>query len=147
MRSFDLTRFTTAQSDTYEAALQEIRAEKKRTHWMWFIFPQIVGLGSSEMAKYYAIGDIDEANAYLTHPILGARLKEITEAMNVAIHSDPASILGATDAAKFQSCMTLFGRIAGDKTCFRHAIDKFFGGQADELTLKRFTDWQKDTKY
>ena len=143
MPNFDLGRYVTAQSNTYESALEEVRAGKKRSHWMWFVFPQVSGLGTSDMTAHYAIGSIEEAYAYLAHPILGLRLREVTEAMNARVQSDPALILGSIDAAKFRSSMTLFDSIAPDQTCFRFAIDKFFGGEVDEVTVFRLASWRK----
>ena len=138
--TFDLNRYVSAQRDIYATALAEVRAGKKRSHWMWFIFPQFRGLGSSEMSLYYAIGSIEEAKAYLDHPILGSRLFEITEAMNSSVGSDPTSILGTIDAAKFRSSMTLFDCIGEGQNCFRFAIDKFFKGVVDEETVRLITN-------
>lgn len=133
--SFDLNRFVTAQSSIYDSALAEIRAKRKRTHWMWYIFPQLRGLGRSEAAVYYAIGSIDEAKAYLAHPVLGTRLIECTLAMCDGPENDVQQILGKIDAAKFQSCMTLFGVATSEKTCFANALERFFGGVRDEATM------------
>lgn len=143
MRSYNLGRFENAQRRVYETALLEIRAGRKRTHWMWFVFPQVIGLGLSETSVFYAIDSIEEAQAYLAHPILGARLGEATKAMNANADDTPSSILGATDAAKFRSSMTLFNLIDPDQDCFRHALDKFFGGQVDEETVRRVGSWRK----
>ena len=139
MLIFDLERFVSAQTDTYATALDEVLAGKKRTHWMWFIFPQYRGLGSSELSVHYAIGSIEEAKAYLAHPLLGARLQEVTKAMNAAALNDPEMILGEIDAAKFRSSMTLFDSINAGHTCFRFAIDKFFAGVVDEETVRLIT--------
>ena len=144
MHKIDLDRFLSAQRDVHDAALQEILAGKKRTHWMWFVFPQITGLGSSAMSKTYAIGSIAEAEAYLAHPVLGERLRDITDAMNIAGHNEPAAILGPIDAIKFQSSMTLFKCVSAHQKCFRLAIDKFFGGRSDEATVRQIAIWQKD---
>lgn len=141
--TYDLTRFEDAQHSSYDAALQEIESGSKRSHWMWFIFPQVTGLGYSETAVYFAIGSLEEAQAYLAHPILGDRLREITTAMNGAAESDPVAILGATDAAKFRSSMTLFRLIAPDEKCFGLALSKFFGGQLDQKTVRRVEMWRK----
>ncbi len=132
----DLTRFVAAQDGVYPQALAELRAGAKRSHWMWFVFPQIAGLGHSAMAKTYAIADANEAQAYLAHPVLGARLIEATEAVTAAVGS-AETILGAIDAVKLRSSMTLFASVADDPTPFRGALDRFFGGTADPATLER----------
>ena len=118
----------------YEQTLEEVRAGKKQTHWMWFIFPQIQGIGTSETSAYYAIGSIDEARSYLNHQLLGRRLKEITSVINEA-SSSADTIFGSVDAAKFLSSMTLFYRIDPEQTVFRIAIQKFFDGACDERTI------------
>ena len=133
--SFDLSRFVTAQSSIYDTALAEIRARRKRTHWMWFIFPQLRGLGTSDAAVYYAISGIDEANAYMAHPVLGTRLIECTIAMCDGKETNAHDMLGEIDAAKFRSCMTLFEFANGHEPCFAKALDKFFGGIRDEATI------------
>ena len=143
MPAFDLTRFANAQRDLYDAALQEIKTGRKRSHWMWFVFPQVAGLGLSETSVYFAIASVEEAQAYLAHPMLGTRLREITDAMNATLESDPAVILGATDAAKFRSSMTLFNLIGPDEKCFDLALNKFFGGQLDEETVRRVEMWRQ----
>ncbi len=130
----DLTRFVAAQDGVYPQALAELRAGAKRSHWMWFVFPQIAGLGHSAMAKTYAIADANEARAYLAHPVLGARLIEATEAVTAAAGS-AETILGAIDAVKLRSSMTLFASVADDPTPFRRALDRFFGGTDDPATL------------
>ena len=144
VHELNLDRFLTAQRDVYDTALKEIRAGKKRTHWIWFVFPQIAGLGLSAMSKTYAIGSFAEAKAYLAHPVLGERLREITEAMNSSDNTDPAAILGTVDAKKFQSSMTLFDLVSAEQQCYRRALDKFFGGRADEATIRQVAIWQKD---
>lgn len=143
MGSYDLGRFERAQRGVYETALLEIRAGRKRTHWMWFVFPQVIGLGLSETSVFYAIGSLDEAKAYLAHPVLGTRLREITGVMNAGAQSNPAGILGTIDAAKFWSSMTLFDIVTTDQDCFRYALDKFFEGQADEETVRRVEFWRQ----
>jgi uncharacterized protein (DUF1810 family) len=132
----DLTRFVTAQHGVYPQALAELHAGAKRSHWMWFIFPQIAGLGQSMMARTYAIADASEARAYLAHPVLGPRLVEATEAVTAA-QGSAATILGDIDAVKLRSSMTLFASVADDPTPFRAALDRFFDGSADEATLHR----------
>ena len=132
----DLTRFVAAQDGVYPQALAELRAGAKRSHWMWFVFPQIAGLGHSAMAKTYAIADANEARAYLANPVIGARLIEAIEAVTAAAGS-AETILGAIDAVKLRSSMTLFASVADDPTPFHGALDRFFGGTADPATLER----------
>jgi uncharacterized protein (DUF1810 family) len=135
--SFDLRRFVDAQASVYATALAELRAGAKRSHWMWFIFPQIAGLGVSPMAQRYAIGSPEEARAYLAHPLLGLRLCECTEAVN-AVHDRSAhQIFGSPDDLKFRSSMTLFREAAPDEPLFQAALDKYFGGAPDATTLER----------
>ena len=133
---FDLQRFIDAQAVNYADAIAELRAGRKTTHWSWYVIPQLAGLGTSPMAKRYAIGSMDEAKAYLAHPLLGARLRECAAAMN-GLDPAPAAeaVLGGIDARKFQSCMTLFDRAAGGEPLFRAALDRFYGGKDDDVTL------------
>jgi uncharacterized protein (DUF1810 family) len=131
---FNLARFVDAQAAIYPVALTELKAGAKQSHWMWFIFPQMRGLGTSSAATFYGIGSLDEAQAYLAHAILGPRLRECTAAvLSVTGRSLPA-IFGAMDAAKFRSSMTLFDR-AGGGAEFRQALDRFCDGEADGRTL------------
>jgi uncharacterized protein (DUF1810 family) len=130
----DLERFVAAQDGVYAQALAELRRGAKRSHWMWFIFPQIAGLGQSAMARTYAIASADEARAYLAHPVLGPRLIEATGAVTAAAGSAEA-ILGGIDAVKLRSSMTLFAAVADDPTPFRAALERFFGGEDDPATL------------
>ncbi len=130
----DLTRFVTAQASHYDQAIGELRRGRKTSHWMWFVFPQIAGLGRSETARFYAIGSVDEARAYLAHPLLGTRLIEATAAVTAAPGSAEA-VLGAIDAIKLRSSMTLFAAVADDPAPFRAALDRFFDGQDDPATL------------
>jgi uncharacterized protein (DUF1810 family) len=134
---YDLQRFVDAQRDVYPTALAELRAGRKRSHWMWFIFPQVEGLGSSEMARRYAIGSTDEAAAYLAHPLLGARLRECASA--VAMHEDRGvdEIFGHPDDLKFHSSMTLFADVAPDEAIFQTCLDQFFDGVPDPATIER----------
>jgi uncharacterized protein (DUF1810 family) len=134
---YNLARFVEAQSGTYETALAELRAGQKRSHWMWFIFPQIAGLGSSPMAQHYAISSIEEAQAYLAHPVLGSRLKACTEAVNGQDGRSAHEIFGSPDDMKFRSSMTLFGEADPAEPAFRTALDRYFGGERDPLTLSR----------
>ncbi|WP_168707761.1 DUF1810 domain-containing protein [Sphingopyxis sp. PAMC25046] len=131
-----LDRFVTAQEQIYPRALEEIRRGAKRTHWMWFIFPQLAGLGRSAMAQRYAIADIEEARAYLAHPLLGPRYVECAEALQDLIGSDPVAVLGETDATKLRSSLTLFEAASG-RPLFAAALDRWFGGVRDELTLAK----------
>ena len=131
-----LARFVQAQKGLYPQALAELRAGAKRSHWMWFIFPQINGLGRSAMAQFYAIADTAEAQAYLRHDLLGLRLRECTEAMlGWAGKRSASAILGSIDALKFRSSMTLFEACAGDPAPFAAALDRFYSGERDEATL------------
>ena len=134
---FNLERFVDAQIGVYDTALAELRAGHKRTHWMWFIFPQIEGLGHSAMAQRYAIRSADEAAAYLAHPVLGPRLRACAAA--VASHHDRGvdEIFGHPDNLKFHSSMTLFADIAPDEAIFQTCLDQFFDGRADPATLDR----------
>ena len=133
-----LERFVEAQRSTYDQALRELRAGEKRSHWMWFVFPQIAGLGRSPTARRFAIADAVEACAYLRHPVLGARLRECTEAMlGWAGKKDAEAILGPVDAMKFVSSMTLFDAVAEDDDRFARALAAFNHGEQDPLTLER----------
>ena len=135
--SYDLERFVTAQNShrTYEHALAELRAGRKTSHWMWFVFPQLAGLGHSAMARTYAIVNLHEARAYLEHPVLGPRLA--TAAESVLTHRDRTAeqILGGIDALKLRSSMTLFAQADASQTVFRSVLDQFFDGEDDEATL------------
>jgi uncharacterized protein (DUF1810 family) len=131
----DLERFVAAQDGVYAQALAELRRGAKRSHWMWFIFPQIAGLGQSAMARTYAIASAEEARAYLAHPVLGPRLIEATGAVTAAAGSAEA-ILGGIDAVKLRSSMTLFAAVADDPTPYRAALERFFGGEDDPATLR-----------
>ena len=131
-----LDRFTDAQEHTYEVALNEIKQGKKRSHWMWYIFPQLRGLGISSMAYTYGIADIAEAKAYLVHPILSARLIEICEALLTQKNNDTEDIFGHIDAMKLRSCMTLFATASEDGSVFHRVLERFFDGEMDYMTLK-----------
>ncbi len=132
----DLTRFVEAQESAFATALDELRSGEKRSHWMWFIFPQIAGLGQSPTARKYAIADMFEARAYLSHTTLGVRLSDCTEAMLAwGGKRDAVEILGSIDAMKFASSMTLFEAAGGD-VVFAAALDTFFGGTRDTRTLE-----------
>ncbi len=129
-----LERFLVAQEHSYDTALREIRAGHKRSHWMWYIFPQITGLGMSYTAQLYAIADIDEARRYIAHPLLGARLTEISRALLTLESSDATAVMGYPDDLKLRSCMTLFAQVSDDPV-FTAVLDKFYGGRADTRTL------------
>jgi uncharacterized protein (DUF1810 family) len=133
---YDLVRFYLAQESNYQDALAELKAGKKRTHWMWYVFPQIEGLAQSSMSHFYSIKSLDEAKAYIQHPLLSARLLESTAA--VLQHSDKSlrEIFGKPDDKKFCSSITLFSLVSHDSALFSHAIDVFCSGQADSRTLQ-----------
>ena len=133
---FDLERFVTAQEPVFETVLAELRAGRKRTHWMWFVFPQLAGLGLSSTARFYGIGSIDEARAYLAHPVLGPRLYLSTKIVMASECPSLHAIFGSPDDLKFRSCMTLFSLVADDPdNPFRQALDRRCGGQPDPQTL------------
>lgn len=131
-----LDRFIKAQEKTYSIALREIQNGYKESHWMWYIFPQLAGLGSSRMSEYYGIKDLEEAKAYLQHPVLGKRLIEITEQLLRVASNDAEEIMGFPDNLKLQSCMTLFNYVSSG-SLFSEVLDKFFCGKPDSNTLKR----------
>ena len=134
---FDLERFVQAQAPVYATVLKELRSGHKRTHWMWFIFPQLGGLGSSEMAQRYAIRSGDEAAAYLAHPVLGARLRECATIVGSLDGRSAEEIFGHPDELKFRSSMTLFADVAPDEAVFQDCIDRYFDGEPDVETLSR----------
>ena len=136
---FDLQRFVDAQDrgGAYVAALAELRAGRKRGHWMWFVLPQVAGLGRSDMARAYAVSGLPEARAYLRHPVLGPRLRECAGALDALSERDPVAVLGGIDATKLRSSMTLFERAAtdpSDEELFGRVLDHFFGGRRDDAT-------------
>lgn len=135
----DLERFHAAQAGTYETALAELRAGEKRSHWMWFILPQIAGLGRSPMAQRYAIADLQEAREYLADPVLGARLKACVAAALEHRDRSARAIFGPPDDMKFRSCLTLFEAAAPHEPLFGEALDTFYQGERDPETLKRLT--------
>ncbi|MFC7849822.1 DUF1810 domain-containing protein [Arthrobacter sp. NPDC057388] len=132
----DLERFVTAQDDgaTYTQALEELRAGSKRSHWMWFVFPQIAGLGQSATSRRYAIASLDEARAYLRHPVLGRRLVECAAAVDNVSNRGATEIFGGIDARKLQSSMTLFLRAAPEEQVLGRVLEHFFNGEADPAT-------------
>ena len=136
---FDLQRFVDAQDrgGTYEQALRELRAGAKRGHWMWFVFPQVAGLGRSSTAQHYAVSGLEEARAYLAHPVLGRRLVESAEALTGLRGRSAEQVLGPVDAMKLRSSMTLFAAAAPDEPAFRAVLDRWFDGAEDEATTSR----------
>ncbi|RYY21476.1 MAG: DUF1810 domain-containing protein [Cytophagaceae bacterium] len=131
-----LKRFLDAQAADYPTALAEIKAGRKRSHWMWYIFPQLRGLGLSETARHYGIADAAEAAAYLAHPVLGSRLLEISRALLALPGSDATRVLGSPDDMKLRSCMTLFGAVPGADGVFGAVLNKFYGGEKDAKTVQ-----------
>lgn len=134
--AFDLERFVQAQAGTYGRALAELQEGHKRSHWMWFVFPQLCGLGSSPMAQAYGISGLAEARAYMAHPLLGPRLLECVQALMGHAGRSAESILGGIDALKLRSCLTLFARAAPDEAVFGQALAAFCAGQPDPRTLQ-----------
>jgi uncharacterized protein (DUF1810 family) len=134
---YNLNRFVKAQDAVYEDVRAELRDGHKRSHWMWFVFPQIQGLGYSATSRIFAIASLEEAKAFLQHPILGRRLIECTELVNQTSGRTVHQIFGSPDDMKFHSSMTLFSRAAADNAVFKNALQKFFGGQEDQSTLDR----------
>jgi len=133
----NLQRFVDAQASTYEQARSELAAGQKRSHWMWFIFPQIRGLGSSSMAQRFAISGTAEASDYLAHPVLGARLRECTDLVNTIEGRSIEQIFGYPDDLKFHSSMTLFAQVSEDDAVFTTALGRYFFGKADRATMER----------
>lgn len=134
---YHLQRFVDAQASTYEQARSELAAGQKRSHWMWFIFPQIRGLGSSSMAQRFAISGAAEASAYLAHPVLGARLRACTDLVNAVEGRSIEQIFGYPDDLKFHSSMTLFAQVSEDNAVFTFALGRYFSGKVDRSTLER----------
>ena len=133
----DLQRFKDAQHKDYETALAEVKAGRKRSHWMWYIFPQIAGLGATEISKHYAIADLQEATDYLMDQELGHRLTEICKALLALDTNDANAIFGSPDDLKLRSCMTLFDAVPATFPVFAQVLDKFYNGKKDERTLQR----------
>lgn len=133
---YELSRFIKAQAQSYQQALIEIQEGKKRGHWIWFVFPQLKGLGHSPFSKFYGISGKEEAIAYFTHPILGMRLREVTETLLKHKGKSIVDMFGGIDALKLRSCMTLFDVIAPDD-CFRDVLKAFYFDKSDELTLSK----------
>ncbi|HEU4851921.1 MAG TPA: DUF1810 domain-containing protein [Telluria sp.] len=133
--SFDLEPFVAAQQPVYATVLRELRAGRKRTHWMWFVFPQIAGLGRSPTAQFYALASLDEARAYAAHPVLGARLRECAQAVLAVDDESVDDIFGSPDNLKFHSSMTLFALAEPGEPVFQACLDKYFGGARDPATV------------
>lgn len=132
---FDLQRFVDAQAHSYDRALAELRAGCKTSHWIWYVFPQMKGLGFSEASQFFGLSGLDEARAYLAHPVLGPHLCECVQAMLEAGDSNADDLLGFTDAMKFRSSMTLFAQAAPQDALFAQALTRFFAGEPDRKTL------------
>lgn len=136
MKEYDLSRFITSQQSYYQAALAEIKSGKKTTHWIWYIFPQIKGLGRSAMSQQFAVENLEEARQFLAHPYLGANLIEISKALLELESNDPIAVMGShVDAVKLRSSMTLFSIADETQPVFQAVLDKFFGGEPDPLTI------------
>jgi uncharacterized protein (DUF1810 family) len=133
--AYDLARFVHAQENVYERALEELRAGRKRSHWIWFIFPQLAGLGSSAMSRRYAIRNIEEAGEYLRHPVLGPRLVECTEAVSALDGRSARQIFGTPDDKKLCSSMTLFELVSAPGSVFAAVLEKYFSGERDARTI------------
>lgn len=135
-QQINLNRFLEAQAASYQTALSEIKSGRKRSHWMWYVFPQIQGLGVSETARFYALHDAREAEAFAQHPVLGARLMEISQALLGLESNDAYHLLGSPDDTKLKSSMTLFAALPGAKPVFQQVLDKFYHGEQDNKTLQ-----------
>ncbi len=133
---FHLQRFVAAQEKIYEQVLQELRDGHKRTHWMWFVFPQLDGLAFSSTAKFYAIGSLDEAKAYLQHDVLGRNLRECAQTVLIIEGRSAHDIFGSPDDLKLKSCMTLFEFVDGPESIFGRVLDKLYAGERDDKTLQ-----------
>lgn len=136
MSKYDLKRFLDAQDNTYQIALSEVSSGRKRTHWMWFIFPQILGLGFSAMSRHYSIRDLDEAKCYLEHKVLGNRLVEISNILLSLQTNNAADVFGTPDDMKLYSSMSLFTQVCNAPPVFQKVLDKFFNGSKDKKTLE-----------
>jgi uncharacterized protein (DUF1810 family) len=135
-RPHDLARFEAAQEGSYESALAELRRGRKQSHWMWFVFPQFAGLGFSQMSVRYAIKSLDEARAYLAHPVLGPRLAESADAVLAIAGRSALEIFGSPDDMKLRSSATLFAAVSPEGSVFHQLLDKYFGGRKDDSTLR-----------
>ncbi|MGN6512644.1 MAG: DUF1810 domain-containing protein [Lysobacteraceae bacterium] len=135
----DLQRFVDAQAPIHATVIDELRAGRKASHWMWFVFPQLRGLGHSATAQHYGLASLDEARAYLAHPLLGPRLRECTGLVLRIEGRSAHAIFGSPDDLKFRSCMTLFGMVAPAENVFTQALDRYFGGEPDPRTIALLT--------
>ncbi len=136
MKEYHLKRFLDAQNQTYLTALSEIQKGRKETHWMWFIFPQLEGLGQSETARFYALADLEEAEAFLAHPVLGKHLVQISEALLNTTTASAKDLLGSPDDLKLRSSMTLFANAEKAHPAFAAVLERYFDGKQDERTLQ-----------
>jgi uncharacterized protein (DUF1810 family) len=134
---FDLARFTQAQDGVWSAVQRELRAGRKQTHWMWFVFPQLAALGRSSTARHYGLSGLQDATAYLTHPVLGARLREACRLLLALDAGSATDIFGAVDAMKLRSCLTLFAAASPQEDVFTRCLQRYFGGAPDASTLER----------
>ncbi|MVN92962.1 DUF1810 domain-containing protein [Mucilaginibacter aquatilis] len=135
----ELERFIKVQEQDYETALSEIKQGRKRSHWMWYIFPQLKGLGSSELANYYGLKNLEEAKDYLKHPVLGIRLIEISKALLALPSNDANNVMGSPDDMKLRSSMTLFALVPNGDQVFQNVLNKFYSGAKDELTIEKLS--------
>jgi uncharacterized protein (DUF1810 family) len=134
--SYDLNRFVRAQEESYQQALSELELGRKQSHWMWYVFPQLDGLGTSPTSRFYSIKSEDEARAYLEHPVLGPRLAECAEAILAVDGKSATAILGSPDDLKLKSCATLFAHVSPPGSVFERILDKFYAGERDAATLR-----------
>ena len=134
---FDLQRFVDAQAGVIDRVREELGRGRKASHWMWFVFPQIEGLGFSPMAQRYAVSSLAEARAYLAHPVLGPRLRELTAVVTAVPNRTAHEIFGSPDDIKFRSCLTMFAEAAPGELVFRKALERFYDGETDQATLER----------
>jgi uncharacterized protein (DUF1810 family) len=132
---FGLDRFVEAQASTYDTAIGELRSGRKSSHWIWYILPQLRGLGTSQMSMRYGLQSLAEARAYLAHPVLGPRLRECVRTLNALPGNDAVAVLGGIDAVKLRSCLTVFAEASQDEALFREALDKYFHAQPDAASL------------
>ena len=140
----DLSRFVEAQAPDYDRALAELRGGRKRSHWMWYVFPQLEGLGTSPTSKRFAIRSLDEARAYLEHPVLGPRIRECAEAVLTVEGRSAREILGSPDDLKLRSCATLFASVTPAGSVFHRVLDKYYGGARDPRTIERLDPTRDD---
>lgn len=139
---FNLQRFVDAQESAYDVALEELRKGRKHSHWIWYVFPQLKGLGYSATSKFYGVAGVAEARAYLAHPVLGNRLLEAIRTLLTHRYLKAEHVLGDVDALKFRSCLTLFSLVDPSEKIFTDALEIFFGGELDARTIKLLEDWE-----